>query len=140
MSIDILDKSIDDIEDLPGFEVPPNGVYILRTTAEVKQVNNKDAVEFKFSVVECVEQNNSEDTPAIPGTQFSTLYFLDNEIAVGRMKEMLVPFAAHFQNRNLRTLVTEHIKDVLVSAKVKQRKDKKEPDRVYADVSQVTVE
>lgn len=139
MSLDILDKSIDDIEDLPGFVVPPAGVYMLRCNAEVKEVNNKDAVELKFTVAECLEQQDEAATPAKVGDKFSTLFMLDNEIGVGRLKEAMIPFAEAFGTRNLKQLVTEQIKDILISAKVKPRQDKKDPDKVYADVSQITV-
>jgi hypothetical protein len=131
----LLDMSIDDIEDLAGFEVPPSGVYTMKFNTAIKQVNNKDCVEAAFEVIECSEQDDPNAAPAKAGTKFSTLYFLDNEISMGKMKELLIPVAAHFGERNLQVLVTETCKDLIVAGKVKRRADKQDKDKFYADVS-----
>lgn len=135
VNLSLLDKSIDDIEDLPGFECPVNGIYSLKFSTGTKNVNNKDAVEANFEVIECIEQNDPNETPTIPGTKFSSLYFLDNDISMGKLKELLAPVAAHFGEKNLAVLVTDTCKDLIVAAKVKRRYDKNDKDKVYPDVS-----
>ena len=80
---DILSGSIDDIDDLPGFETPPAGQYILTVNCEVKEVNDKQCVEASFVVEETVELKNKEDVQAVKGTKFSTLFMLENEFGVG---------------------------------------------------------
>lgn len=136
----LLDKSIDDIEDLAGFEVPVNGLYTLKFTTAIKVVNNKDAVEANFEVIDCIEQQDPNEVATKPGTKFSTLFMLDNEIAAGRMKALIAPIAEHFNERNLGTLITETIKDLVVVAKVKRRADKEDKEKFYADVSGLVVE
>jgi hypothetical protein len=135
----LLDKSIDDIEDLPGFEVPVPGIYTLKFSTAIKVVNDKDCVEAAFEVISCEEQNDPAEQATKPGTKFSVLFQLENEIALGKLKELLAPISAHFEVRNLATLITETCKDLIIGAKVKRRKDKNDPDRFYADVSSVVI-
>jgi hypothetical protein len=140
INMSLLDKSIDDIEDLAGFETPVPGIYTLKFSTSLKQVNNKDCVSCDFEVIDCLEQNNPEDAPTKPGTKFNTLHQLENDIALGKLKEMLQPISQHFSVSNLATLVTETCKDLIVAGKVKRRKDKTDPDKFYADVGALTVE
>lgn len=135
----LLSKSIDDIEDLPGFEVPVPGMYSLKFSTSVKVVNDKDCVEASFEVIECLEQNDPETEPTKAGTKFSMLFQLGNEIAEGKLKEIVVPVAAHFGEKDMAKLVTETCKDLIITAKVKRRADKNDKDKFYADVSQVTI-
>lgn len=136
-----LDRSIDDIEELAGFEVPVNGMYTLKFKMDLKVVNNKDAAEASFEVVECLEQNDPEETPTKPGTKFSTLFFVENDIALSNMKKFLVPFVEHFGESNVLKLIVDNLKEeVVIAAKVKRKEDKKEEGKFYADVSEVTVQ
>jgi hypothetical protein len=138
-NLGLLDKSIDDIEDLPGFEVPVNGVYTLKFSTAIKVVKDKDCVEANFEVIECQEQNDPEATPTKAGTKFSMLFQLENEIAQGKMKELVMPIAAHFGERNMGKLITETCKDLIINAKVTRRADKEDKEKFYANVTNVTV-
>jgi hypothetical protein len=135
---DLFSKSIDDLADLPGFETPPPGSYILNVTCEVKKVNEKDAVEASFTVVETSELANDSDTPVPAGTKFSTLFMLDNEFGVGNLKKFLKPFADHYDEKGIGALI-EQLKDVTIACLVKNRKDKNDPDKVYGSVSNIVV-
>lgn len=130
----LLDKNLDDIDDLPGFMTPSNGVYLLKFSTSTKVVNDKHAVSADFEVLECVEQNNAEDPATPPGTKFNVLFFLENEFGIGKLKELLKPISEHFGVPSLSVLVTETCKDLEITAKVKQRKNKEDPDRPFADV------
>lgn len=134
-----LDKSIDDIDDLPGFEVPVNGIYTLKFSTQVKIVKDRDCVEANFEVIECNEQNDPNETATKPGTKFSMLFQLGNEIAEGKMKELVMPIAAHFEERNMLKLVTETCKDLIISAKVSRRADKEDKEKFYANVTNVVI-
>lgn len=140
-ALSLLDKSIDDIEDLPGFEVPPQGVYTFKMNCAVKSVNDKAAIEVTYEVMEALELNDSTlDVSGVkPGTKFSTLYFIQQEIAMGKFKELVAPIAAYSGENNVAKLVTEVIKDLIVSATLKHRKNKDDADKPYADVSKITV-
>ena len=138
-AFNLLDKSIDDIEDLPGFAVPTNGLYSLKFNTKLKEVNGKPCVEANFEVVAPVELDDpsTEADPANkPGTRFSMLFQIENEMAVGRLKELMAPASVHFGEGNMLSLcrdVCSH--ESLVVAKVTRRKDKTDPDKLYANVS-----
>lgn len=140
-SLSLLDKSIDDIEDLPGFEVPPEGTYTLKMTCAIKEVNNKASIETSFEVIEALELNNLEEQDKVKaGTKFSVLSFIENEIAMAKFKEMVAPISASTGEKNVGKLVSEVIKDVVISATVKHRKNKEDADKPYADVKNIVVE
>lgn len=134
---DLFSASIDDIADLPSFEVPCPGSYIFEVTLDIKKVNDKDVVEASYEVKELVEPANMGDT-AVPGTKFSTIFMIDNEYGIGNLKKFLQPFAAHFGNGNIGELIQE-VKQSLIAATLKHRKDKTDPDRVYAVVSNISI-
>lgn len=141
-NLDLLDKSLDDIESLPGFEVPVNGVYTLKFHTDIKVVNNKDCIESNFEVMECLEQNDPELAPTAIGTKFSLLSQLENDIAMGKFKELIAPVAKHFGEGNLAKLVQDVCnKDagLIITAKVKRRADKNDSEKFYADVSGIVV-
>jgi len=129
---------LDDLADLPSFETPPPGSYILNVTVGVKKINGKDAVEAAFEVVETAELADSDDKPVANGTKFSTAFFLDNEYGVGNMKKFIAPFGAHFGITNIGSLIAE-IKNVQVACNVKNRKDKQDPTKVYASVDNINI-
>ena len=142
----LLDKSIDDIEDLAGFETPVAGMYSLKLYTAVKVVKmsgkDTDCVEANFEVIECLEQNDPGELPTKSGTKFSVLFQLGHEISEGKMKELLIPIAAHFGERSMLKLITEVLaqsENVIIVAKVKRRADKTDKEKFYPDVSNVTV-
>lgn len=138
-SIDqLLSASLDDLDDLPSFSVPPNGSYIVDVTTEQKTINDKPAIEASFVVVETVELADVSDVPAKAGDKFSTLFTL-NEIGIGKLKEFCVPFAEHFGEKSIGKLVSENIKGVRAAVTVKQRKDKTDPEKVYASVKILSI-
>lgn len=142
-NLGLLDKGIDDIDDLPGFSVPVNGVYSLKFSTAIKVVKmkgiEKDCVEANFEVIECIEQNDPEEAATTPGTKFSMLFQLGNEIAEGKMKELLTPIASHFGERSLGKLVTETCKDLIITAKVARRADKEDSEKFYPVVTNVVI-
>lgn len=142
-NLDMLDMNLEDIQDLPGFEVPYPGEYILKLDAAVKSVNDKQAVEISYEVVECMKKNNDTDPDTIPGTKFSQLFFLQGEpesvkISLGRLKQLLAPLAEQLGEGNLLVLVRDHLKSLMVSATVNRRKDKNDPERFYPDVKNIS--
>lgn len=148
----LLDKSIDDLKDLPEYKVPHTGMYKLSVTMTAKEVNNKPALSADFKVRELVELADStipEEDRAKEGDGFNMLYVLKNEegedleISWGRLKELLKPFEAHFGTKNLKELVTQHLSTpVDITAKVtrKERKDDKGEVRIDARVTDIAVD
>lgn len=144
-ALNLLDKSIDDIEDLPGFAVPHNGLFSLKFSTNVKEINGKEFVEANFEVLEALELNDpttSGEACNKPGTKFSTLFGLEGEHAdksISRLKELVAPVCEATGERNLLKVVTEVCKDMIVIGKVKRRADKNDKDKFYADVSDLQV-
>jgi hypothetical protein len=146
---DLLDRSIDDLKDLPEFKVPDTGIYKLRVNCNAKYINEKPAIEMNFAVREIVELADSsipEEARAKPDDKFSIAFFLldkdgnESEMGFGRLKQFTAPFSEHFGEKNVKAVCRNHIKDVDITAKVvkKQRKDDKE--KFDARVEDVTID
>lgn len=145
----LLDKSIDDLKDLPSFEVPDTGVYKLRVSLEPKAINDKPSIVAHYVVREIVELADSsipQEQRAKPEDKFDTPFFLqtnegaDSETGWGFLKEFLKPFEVHFGTKNVKELVANLANPVDITAKVvkKQRKDDKE--KFQANVSDITID
>lgn len=138
--LDLLDKTIDEIEDLPGFEVPVNGRYLLKANRKFKKVNDKACVEVEFEVMECLKQNDDSESATVPGTKFSQLFFLSGDdeavrISVGMLKQLVKPLAEKTGVKNMLSLVREELKDWLMMATVTRRQDRKNPEIYRARLS-----
>lgn len=137
--------SLDDLADLPSFETPAPGSYILSVTLDVKKINGKDVVEAAYVVIEGVEAATSgvgvdaSRALAVPGSKFSQIFMLDNEYGIGNLKKFLAPFAEHFGTQSIQQLVRDDVRDVQIAALVKNRKDKTDAERFYADVMNITI-
>ena len=145
-ALNLLDKSIDEIDDLPGFEVPQNGMFSFRFSTATKSINGKEYVEANFEVLEAIELNDPStagESCNKPGTKFSMLFGLEGEHAdksISRLKELVAPISDSTGERNLLKLVTEVCKDMVVVGKVKRRVTKKDgEEKIYADVSDLQV-
>lgn len=142
---DLFAADLDDIADLSSFETPASGAYVLKVTTSVKEINDKDAVEAAFEIIDTVELKypDEEDkryvAPSKPGTQFSTAFILGSSTAEGYLKKFLAPFGEHFGTTKVGELVRDKIKDVVISAIVTRRADKDDPDRFYASVKNITI-
>lgn len=141
----MLDKELDEIEDLPGFEVPYNGRYLLKLNRKFKKINGKTSVEATLEVMECLKKNNDADPDTIAGTKFSNLFFLTGEedsvkVSVGMLKQFAKPIGEHFQVSNMKDIVKDHMNDLLISCDVVRRADSKNPEIFRARLSNVQVE
>ncbi len=139
LDMSLLDKSLDDIDDLPGFAVPSNGEYLLSISMAVKEVNDKAAVEASFEVIECLKKDNDADPDSKKGDKFSTLFFLEGEeasvkISLGKLKEMLMDVAEATGQSNLLVLVRDTLANAIVQATVKRRTDREDKEKFYATV------
>ena len=140
--LDILDKTLDEIEDLPGFDVPYNGRYLLKANRKIKTIAEKLCVEVDLEVMECLKKDNDTDPDTTVGTKFSQLYFLQGEedsvrISLGLLKQFLAPIAEATGESNLKVLIKDHLNDVLIGATVVRRKDSKNPEVFRARLSNI---
>jgi hypothetical protein len=147
---DILDKSIDDLKDLPGFKVPDTGMYKLTVTAGMKEINKKAAVTTSYVVREVLELEDSEipeEDWAKTGDKFDVPFILKNddgttnEFAEGRLKEFLAPFHAHFDEKNIKALLKGPLAaGVDITAKVKKVARKNDDEKFDARISEITID
>lgn len=141
--LSLLDKNVSEIEDLPSFEVPPKGTYILLCSMGTKKIEDAAYVTAEFEVVSTVEIANPNDPANVPckdGTKFGTIFQLGNEFGEGNMKKFLVPFIEKFSTDNLRELVKDKVQNVLISAQLDHRIDKKDKTKVYPLVKNVVIQ
>jgi len=136
----LLDKTLDEIEDLPGFEVPYNGRYLLKMNRKIKKINDKAAVEVEYEVMECLKKDNDSDPDTVAGSKFSQLFFLQGEedavrISMGLLKQLVKPIAEATGEANMKAIVKDHMSDVLVMSNVARRKDSKNPEIFRARLS-----
>lgn len=141
----LLDRDLETIEDLPGFEVPSNGEYLLKLTTSIKPVNGSVTVETSYEVVECVKKDNETDPDATVGTKFSNIYTIDaqkhandptkkaesEKLGFGKLKELVAGVAESTGEGNLLVLVRDTLASALVRANVSRRQDKEDKERFY---------
>ncbi len=135
----LLDKNISDIEDLPSFEVPPKGTYAMLVSGGTKKVNGKPAVTFDLEVVSTLQLVDSSATPVKDGSKTGVMFFIDNETGEGFLKKFLAPFAAHFQEENVKRLVKELIQNVAITCTMDHQIDKEDKTKVYARPKNIVV-
>lgn len=135
----ILDSTLDDLADLPEFSVFAPGVHRVVIDFEQKTVSNHPSIEAKFKLLETVElANPAEDTAAaIPGTESSVLFTLDNKFGQGKFKEFIKPICEHLGVSSIRAAV-DGAKglEVLIVTKIRQNKEKTQH---YLDVVSLNV-
>lgn len=146
LDMNLLDMSMDEIEDLPGFEVPPTGEYVLKMKTEMKVINNKTFVETSFEVVECLKKDKDTDADGKPGSMFSSLYTVKGDgkdkdkdaemrrLGLGKLKELLAGVAETTGETNVAVLVRDFVASALVQATVKRRQDREDPEKFYGNV------
>ena len=138
----LLSSGIDDLVDIPGFEVPPVGQYTLKLVFEAKEINGKTNIEAAFTVVETMELKDPNDTPPLEGTRFSIIFQIANEFGLGNLKKLTKPIFEALGLANFGELLGQcgpAGSGVLITATVKHRKDKNDPEKIYAQVSNVEV-
>ena len=67
-----LDVDMNSVEDIKGFELPPEGSYVCMLSLAPKVINNETRIEWKYDVVEPVQLNDPDaEVPA--GATFNQL-------------------------------------------------------------------
>lgn len=144
---ELMDASLDDIADLPGFVVPPQGHYKLAVSLEKKVVNDVPSIEAGCTVMETLELDNKDETPVEPGTKFSQLFMMNNEWGQGGFKGFVSPIATGLGLQNPKvSQVVEAVQNITITAVIKHRyhkEDKQKPvaeRRTYANLTNVEVQ
>lgn len=135
----LLAATLDDVADLPSFEVPAAGHYKLGLTVTVKKINEKDAVEFGYEVREVMELADPTATPPVLGTKFSVAFQIGHPIGLGKFKEAAKPIMEALGTSQFADILSGQVAGMEIYATLKRRVDKEDPDKVYATVSNITV-
>ena len=136
---DLLDCTLDDLEDLPEFKPFPVGAHKVLITLELKTINNKQCVELDMRAVETLELvKPAEDEPIKEGDSTSTAYFMDNEFGRGALKKVSIPLAEALGTGTIRELI-DACKDVECIVITTLRKDKNDPDKFYTNIKELSV-
>lgn len=133
---DLMDSSIDDLADLPPFEVPPKGHYKLSVSLSRKTINDKPTIEASFTVLETLELASQNDKQVENGTKFSQLFMMDNEFGQGGFKLFIQPIAAglNLGGKKMSEVIAA-VQNVQLAGTIKHRKDKNDPEKIYASVN-----
>lgn len=129
---DLMDTSLDDLKDLPGFEVPPMGHYKLLISLAKKDVNNHPSIEAACTVQETLELADKSQKQVEVGTKFSQLFMMDNEWGQGGFKGFVLPIAQGLGITRVGEAV-EKIQNVTIAATIKHRYHKEDKDKPVAD-------
>jgi hypothetical protein len=137
----ILDGTLDDLADLPGFKQPPTGAYAVSIVSiEEKKIGDHPAVEAKFKVKEVMEvtEKNVEDAEMmLVGDEFGIAFMLDNDTGVGFLKEFLKPLAESLNTqKNRETMAGAKGMDVVLVVK---RTWNKEKEQHYCNLKKIEV-
>lgn len=90
----LLDGTLDDIEDLPGFIQLPTGAYKVKLAEgfRSKEISSKPAIDLPMTVLEIIEMGNPEQAPEVKVGDVATLaWMMDNETGKGFFKEAIRP-------------------------------------------------
>lgn len=143
----LMDSSLDNLADLPAFEVPPLGHYKLALTLENKVVNEHPAITANLVVQEVLELADANDKRPELGAKFSQLFMMDNEFGQGGFKEFIKPISAglNMGSSTVRDILGRCAQPVMIAATVKHRvhkEDKSKPkaeQRIYANLTNVSM-
>jgi len=146
---DLLNASMDDLDDLPPVGVPPSGHYNLTVTFGVKEIGEgdkkKEVIAADYVVDAVNELKDKEEADDVkPGQAFSEFFHLTkkdgtkNTFGIGTLKERLKPFAERFNTTNIGELIKE-VKQVSIAATVIRKVNKKNEDQYNMNLKDVIV-
>ena len=135
----LLDATLDDLEDLPTYNTYPPGAHKVTATLESKNVSGKDAIELSFKYLEPIELAGSDSVSPNAGDESSTLFFLDNEYGRGNLKEALKSFLEFAGEGSTNRQIIEAVTDVECVILTSYGKNKNDPDKPYLNVKEIQV-
>ena len=137
LDFSVLDGSLDDIEDLPGFLAFPTGAYHVKLDKGLvkKEINKHPAVEMAMTCVEVKELSNPEDAENAPkvGDICSTAFMLDNETGRGFLKIVLKAIGERCGTKNTAEILNASIG--LEAIVVVKKTVDKEKGKEYANLT-----
>ena len=131
----ILDMNLEDIPEAADFVTPPVGFYRLGITkCEQKEMGENEGISVSFTVLETLETNKKDVTRVPDGSLFSVGY--SGAFGLSNLKKQYKEVSEAGNYVTFRELI-ENLEGMEVFAIVKNRKDKNDPEKVYASVESV---
>lgn len=146
---DLLNASMDDLDDLPPIGVPPTGHYNLTVSFDIKEVgegeSKKEVIAASYLVDAVNELKDPDEADDVkPGQQFSEFFHLTkkdgtrNTFGIGTLKERLKPFVPVYNTSNIGELV-KSVKQVAIAAEVIRKVNKKNEDQYNMNMKNMIV-
>ena len=135
---ELLNATMDDLDDLPPTGVPPSGHYNLTVTFGVEDIGEGDAkkkVVTASYIVDSINELKDEDerSEVAVGQQFKEFFHMTkkdgnrNAFGIGTLKQRLAPHAERFGTNNIGELV-QQVQQVAITASIKRTVNKKNED------------
>ena len=136
---DLLNATLDDLEDLPSFEPFPAGAHNVKASFSFKEIEGHGTcVDLKLVLIDTVELADPQDAQPVEGSTCSALFMLDNEIGRGNFKKCISPFYIALDCTSNRQAVDD-AKEIECMVVTSVRKDKNDPDRKYLNIREIAV-
>ena len=128
----LLDRSLDDLADMPAFKVFPAGGHLCTLQWSQKMINDKPSIIAKLIYKSAVELADPTATPPEPGTECDVAFILRNndggvnEFGEGKWKDILKQLAPKVGGTSPRDIMEKsNNAEVMVVTKVRVNKDTK---------------
>ena len=135
---DILDSTLDDLEDLPEFKPFSAGIHRVSVSMDLKDINGKTVPEMTLKGLETLELATATDEPIKEGDSSSVIFMMDNEYGRGNFKKVVTPLAVALGTSTNRETI-EACKDVECVIITSLRADKNDKDRFYLNIKELNV-
>lgn len=119
--------ALDQIEDVPGFKVPPPGQYDVDAECELKEINGNPAFVVNFTVTQ------PDGDGYLKGDKFGVMYTADG---LKFKKEVIAQTLTAFSATDLKGCVDAGT--IQASVTIKHRKDKNDAEKVYCEVVKIS--
>ena len=126
---DLMDKTLDDLADLPSFKPFPAGAHVAILTWERKEINSKPSIIANFKYVENVELTDPTAKVPAEGDTAQVAFILKNndgqrnEISEGQWKKMCTELQPDFGGDSIGEIMQNSQNGkVLIVTKVKENK------------------
>lgn len=136
--------TLDDIEDLPGFNVYPTGAYrvCLPDGITFKDINDKPAAEVKMVLEEVMEiadgALDDDEKPPMVGDICSLAFFRDNKIGAFQLKSFMIPLSQSLGTKRIGDII-QQCKDMKLLVIMNRVNDKNDDSKKYPRVKKVAV-
>lgn len=147
---DVLNASMEDLDDLPPVGVPPSGHYNLTTTFSIEELEddkgNKRKVIFAKYIVDAINElkDPAEADDVKVGQEFREGFFLQkkdgtkNVFGIGNLKARLASYSERFGTSNIGELI-QAVNQVAITATVVRKVNRKNEDQVNMQLKDVVL-